>query len=130
MAVVRKNISFKYWILIPYDFPSEGKNAGVGLGGFGIGDVAEADVDLGEGGPGEQVVGLERGGLEGGPQGFLEIVGFQESHGKRMPGIEMGGIEFHTFSVEGGGFREFTEGEVAAGVVEGVLEFLAQNFKL
>lgn len=72
---------------------------------------------------------MEGGGLEGGTEGFLEVIGFQERHGEGVPGIEVCGIELDALFIKGGGFIELAEGEVAAGVVEGILEFFAQNFK-
>ncbi len=39
-------------------------------------------------------------------------------------------IELNAFPVEGGGFVELAEGEVAAGVIEKVLEVVAQNSDL
>lgn len=47
-----------------------------------------------------------------------------------MPGIEVCGIEIHALAVEDDSLIEFAEGKVAGGVVEGFLEFVAQNFKL
>jgi hypothetical protein len=134
MAVVRKNIKLKIQNsklkedgLGADNFPPEGEDAGVGFGGFGVGDVAEADVDLGEGGPGEEVVGLEGGGLEGGTEGFLEVACFQERHGEGVPGIEVRGIQRDALAVESGGLVELAKGEVAAGFVVDFLDRFAQN---
>ena len=114
-------------MILTDDFSAHGEDAGVGFGGFGVGDVAEADVDLGQGGPGEEVVGLEGGCLKGSAEGFFELVGFQQDHGEGVPGVEVIGIEFDAFSVEGRGFFEFAEGEVAAGIIEEGLDGFAQN---
>lgn len=111
------------------NFSTHGKDAGIGFGGFGVGDVAEADVDLREGSPSEEVVGLESGGLEGSAESFFEVIGFQQHHGERVPGIEVIGIELDALAVEGGGLLELAKGEVAAGVVEQSLDGFAQNFR-
>lgn len=136
MAVVTKNIlkfaSWKFSVFrrgVANDSPAHGKDAGVGFGGFSVGDVAQADVDLRKGGPGEEIVWLEGGGLEGCAEGFFEIIGFQKHHGKCVPGIEIVGIELDALAVESGGLFEFTKGEVAAGIVEQGLDGFAQNFR-
>ena len=68
-----------HWRLLAvlfYDFSAEGEDAGVCLRGLGVGDVSEADVNLGESRPGEEVVGLEGGCLERGSEGIFELIGF------------------------------------------------------
>jgi hypothetical protein len=46
-----------------------------------------------------------------------------------VPGIEVRGIEFHAFAIEGCGFVEFAKGEVPAGFVVDFLDGFAQNFR-
>ncbi len=84
---------------------------------------------MGEGSPGEEIVWLEGGGLEGSAEGFFEMIGFQQHHGQCVPGIEVIGIKFDAPAVECGGLFEFAKGEVTVGVVEQGLDSFAQNFR-
>ena len=61
------------WRGIAHDPAAEGEDAGIAFGGFGFGDVAELDVDLGEARPGEEVVRFQIRGHEGGSEGGLEV---------------------------------------------------------
>ncbi|MEY3394987.1 MAG: hypothetical protein RL346_1223 [Verrucomicrobiota bacterium] len=113
--------------LLTNHFPAHGEDAGVGFGGFGVRDVAEADVDLGEGGPRQKIVGPEGGSLERSPESLLELIGFQQDHGERVPAIEMVGIQFNAPAIEDSGLFEFTEGDVPAGLIEEGLDGFAQD---
>ena len=83
-------------------------------------------MDLGEGGPGEEVVGAEVGGHEGGAEGGFEIAAAHEDHAEAVPGIEARGIGFGGAAEMRGGFIEFADGERGAGVIEeGLHRFVA-----
>ena len=103
------------------DFSAEGKNAGVAFGGFGFGNVAHFDVELGEGGPSQEVVGAEVGGHEGRPEGGLELPVAHEGHAEGVPSVEVVRLPLGGLPVEGGRFRQFPHGNVAAGFVKEIL---------
>ena len=111
-----------------HDSAAEREDSGVAFGGFGFGDVAVPNIHLGQAGPGEQVVWLERDGLEAAADGFFDLAGFQEGHAERVPAIEEPGIQRDTAPVEGDGFVEFADGKVAVGFVEEVLEIGPAHF--
>jgi hypothetical protein len=106
-----------------HDLAAEGEDAGFAFGVFGFRDLAVLDVHLGEGGPGEEVVGAEGGGHQAGADGFLELVEFHEDHAEGVPAVEEGGVEFDAAPQEGHGVFEIADGDAAAGVVEEVLDF-------
>ena len=106
-----------------HDLAAERKDAGFAFGVFGFRDLAVLDVHLGEGGPGEEVVGTEGSGHHAGADGFLELVEFHEHHAEGMPAVEEGGVKFDAAAQEGQGIFEIADGDAATRIVEEVLDF-------
>ena len=107
---------------VAFDATAEGEDAGVAFGGFSFGDVAQFDVDLGEGGPCEEVVGAEVGGHHGGSEGAFEVAGAHEDHAEAVPCVEAGRVEVGGVAEECGGTVEVAGGDASAGVVEEIGE--------
>ena len=106
-----------------HDLAAEREDAGFAFGVLGFRDLAILDVHLGEGGPGEEVVGTEGGGHHAGADRFLELVELHEDHAEGVPAIEEGGVEFDAAAQERNGVFEIADSHAAAGVVEEVLDF-------
>ena len=79
-------------------------------------------MDLGEGGPCEEVVGAEVGGHHGCSESAFEVTGAHEDHAEAVPCVEAGRVEVGGVAEECGGTVEIAGGDAAAGVVEEIGE--------
>lgn len=105
-----------------HHFPAKGEDACLALRVFGFGDLAIADIHLGQGGPGEKVVGLEGGGHEAGSDGFFDVIHFEQRHAKRMPTVKELRIALDALTVDENGLIHFTDGEMAVCLVKKLFE--------
>jgi len=98
------------------EFPAE--DAGLVAGFFGFGDHAFALVGAGDGGPGENVVGVESEDAAGGVDGAVEVLFGVVGLGEGVEGVGEVGVERESELVLGDGFVELGGAEeVDAGVV-------------
>ena len=93
------------------------------LGVFRFGDLVVAHIHLGQRGPGEEVVGLQRGGHEAGTDGLLHLPIAQQGHAKGVPALEKIRLQGHALAVERDGLWQFPECDVTARVIEEGFDF-------
>ena len=78
--------------LLLHHFAAEGEDTGLAFGVFRFGNLTVADIHLGKSGPGEEVVGLEGGGHQSSPDGFLHLTDLQERETQGVPAVEEAGV--------------------------------------